>query len=338
MHRTPAPIRQRLTDCLRASRAPALHHGGAGGTSDGSDDMTSFMHLFRRAVFGWDSSLRNYELACLNAIRSALTPPAQRVLSAQLEAFDLIQRFSNDRLVTFHDLRNDLRDASYKQWPEGQFFTSRRKEELLVASAWFRFNSKSKVSDIVRVNIVLYGGRLGHMDFDKSPRKASSGEWAARDVEILRVTVWFDPMSELFAPGPLEVGTLRGWIGDLAAAGGVVSARSPLPPERRSIALNQFETEFPSDYLEVITQADGCDLGGCKILGLSELWRIVLLDRTFIVIAEVTGRADIAVSAGARGQIYLLEHEQQDVPRPSGESLQEVLLRECRSSDSTVEP
>jgi hypothetical protein len=307
------------------------------GPSDGGDDVTSFMHLFRRAVFGWHSSLRNYESACLNAIRSALTPPAQRVMRAQLEAFDLIQRHSDDRLVTFHDLKNDLRDSSYKQWPESQFFASRGLEELLVASAWFRFKSTSKSTGIVRANIVLGGGRLVSMDFDKNPTRAWTPELQEADVEILRVTVWFDPMSEPYAPGPLMVGTLRGWIGDLAAAGRVVSARSPLPPERRSITLNQLETEFPSDYLDVVTQADGCDLGGCRILGLSELWRIVLLDKTFIVIAEVTGRAEIAVSAGARGQIYLLDHAEHDVPRPSGETLQEVLLRECRSSDSTIE-
>jgi|ERR1051325_11184370 hypothetical protein len=290
-------------------------------------NVDSLMHLFRRAVFAFSggASLRSYESACLNAIRSALTAPAQEVLSAQLEAFDLIQRFFNDKLITFHDLR----DRTYKIWPQDQFFASRREEELIAASVWFRFTSKSKKSGIVRANMVLWGGRLVQMDFDKSPRRAPAGGSPEGDVEILRVTVWFDPMSVPFTPGPLEVGTLTGWVGELAAQGKVITARSPLPPERRSIVLKQYESQFPPDYLDVIAQADGCDLRGCRIFGLSELWRIVLPDETFIVIAEVTGKADIAVAQSGGRQLYLIDHEEHDVPRPSGEILQDVLRREC---------
>jgi hypothetical protein len=67
-----------------------------------AEEVGLVKRLLRRLLYGGSQKLCPYEEHCFEAFRAALPIEAARILEVQLTAIDLIQRFSNDKLVVLH--------------------------------------------------------------------------------------------------------------------------------------------------------------------------------------------------------------------------------------------
>jgi hypothetical protein len=61
----------------------------------------------------------------------------------------------------------------------------------------------------------------------------------------------------------------------------------PLPPHQRQKTVGNINVALPPDYLELMGQAEGLEVGNIGILGLSQVYEVVMPDWTYYLLAEV---------------------------------------------------
>ena len=73
------------------------------------------------------------------------------------------------------------------------------------------------------------------------------------------------------------------------------------------IQVASVSAELPEDYLFLVSQSEGLSAGDCAVLGLSEIYEIVLEERSYYVLAQLDGNGLLAVrrSTQDRGTYYL---------------------------------
>jgi len=264
--------------------------------------LNKAVNVFRRLLYGGTTKLRSYELICLDHWRELLSPEATDVLNRQLQLFDVIQRLSQDKLVTFHRLDSEC-------WPHGTLFETRG-VETMVATVWLKSGRPGE--QVIRVDIILNLGCLSSLEFSISP-KGSLGAARSHQIEIIKIKEWLDPMAadEKRIPERSAV-TLTGWVkewSDLRK----VHLREPLSSAKRETILQQFGIKVPPDYKDLLVQTEGLKAGNCTILGASQIRKIVLPLKTLCVLAEVDEQGVIGVEQeNEEYELFFLDNEADD--------------------------
>jgi hypothetical protein len=134
--------------------------------------------FLRQLFYGGNGELRDYESLVLHAWGSQLPETARQRLHAQLKRISLIQRTSNDKLVTFYDLK----DKQYATWGADVLFPLTGLEVLV---ATVRLGGP-EAEGAVEADIVLHRGRLSSIEFSRNPRGMGP-------LKVLETKVFRDP-------------------------------------------------------------------------------------------------------------------------------------------------
>lgn len=251
------------------------------------------MNLLKRLLYGGRPVLRDYEQIVLDALSRRLTDAGGAILKAQLSVLDVVQRASNDKLVTFYFADNVL------LFPNTE-------PELHVARALLSVGGSE-----VDCDVMFHRGRLSSLEFHRSPRNI-----AGPNVSCRRVDLFGDPMqTQISASGevPLIQATL------LANVTTRVHVRSVEPPaaehvRAKALALMEKAT-LPVDYVDLLSQTDGFTSGMWRFAG-TNVRTIVLPDVTYYVLAERLDSQAAICAINSKKPALILYDELDDRPEP----------------------
>lgn len=255
----------------------------------------------------YQKKLRPYEKECLDYWKSKLSEEAKSILEKQLSILSF-QRQSNDKLVYFFFKK----DPACKNWSNDMFFLlNDRGKEIHAASLWLRSSTKKTKANL-RAEIILYEGRLSTIEFNKSPREFFKD--INENVIVERCTVLIDPMIPRVSQPYLASDQLKGWLNQWAEKWKLELIKPPLPKTQRENLINQKDTVFPKDYLELISYTEGFIINRCEIYGISNIRSIIRPDNNFYILAEIKEKGAVGVIQGSKnGELFYLDNED-DVP------------------------
>ena len=245
--------------------------------------MRSF---FSRLIYGGSKRLRPHESACFTALTARLPDQAARLLREQVQAIDLVQRSSKDKLV-----------AVYFSDPVPLF--PNKEPELRVA----RIQCLPQAAEVIRADVVCHEGRLSSLEFSKSPEALAKGAFSIPSVEVnedlLREPSVFPIADETKMPTVNEIKRSL--------------PVSDLMPPASSTELERFLADLPggslpADYVVLLRETNGFRAGNWRFHG-TKARRIVLPDKTLVLAAEGTEKALCFESEGRSG---LLVYDQID--------------------------
>lgn len=256
------------------------------------------------------NKLRDYENLCLEGWKKQLSSSALTILNKQLGLFDLVQRLSDDKLVTFHYLK----DSSYKSWSDENFFPLKT-EEICVASISLRSLLSSQKS-LIKTKIILHKGRLSSFEFNRAPKTVFDRNIQSNNIEVATIEVFADPMlaEDFTHHAPAVKVNLKGWVQELAKKGEIKFLKNPLTKDEQKKFYLQLSTKLPAEYCELISQTEGLRINNCTIYGISEIRTLVWPEANFYILAEIDDVGTIAVKQeDKQGTIYFIHHEDQIV-------------------------
>lgn len=280
-------------------------------------------HALKR-VFG-SAKLRPYESAVLDAWRDRLSEDAGAILEKELALYDYVQRQSADKITCFFCLR----DRGCSTWPADAFFPLRTTEDIPVARVTLaRTDGGAKTH--LQADVVMGDGRLLSIDFNTRPAMVFPKEVRGQDVAVMDLELFADPMSpDPYRTEPFaDAKQLKGWLREWAGKWELTDLRHPLPPAIRSELVGRFDSTLPPDYLELVGQTEGAQVGRCKVNGLSQVWNFPWPDESFYILADIKGRGAVGVRQGdSDGVLYYLDNED-DEAEAVGTSVRAVIERE----------
>lgn len=269
--------------------------------------------LFKRLLYGGSNSLRAYEASCFRCLRNALSPEAQSILDSQLQAVELIQRFSDDKLVTLHLARGagETRHLFPNQAPElyaAKMVISGEREKRLLCE------------------FVFHEGHISSLEFNRSPRKIDP-EAVCANVEVLE-DLMTSPSASDDGSGAVE-GNVLATIRKHATISDVTA---PATARQREAFFKRLAFVVPEDYAALLGETNGFAAGGWKFLG-TRARKIVLTDRTYFLAAErEDSEAALCFRDGEQFPHVVLYDEINDDDRPLGEHFVDALLKVVRES------
>lgn len=263
--------------------------------------------LLKRA-FG-SSKPRPYERTCIAAWRATLSVEAQAILDAQMAAYDLIQRESGDKIVSFYRIGRRARPL----FAPAQTFPDRDDGNKPVATLALRRAGEGQACGL-RVQITVVAGRLFGLEFSRPPAQFLGADLARADVEVASISTWRDPM-QVRQPAPARRAiALDAWPDDLATPG------APAP------AWLAADVALPADYRALVDRHGAVALSGWRVAALDEIRKIPLPEATHHVLAEREGGDALTVIEGDRsGMIHFLACADSG-STPLGTSLHDALL------------
>lgn len=253
-------------------------------------------------LFGFNakSSFTPLENRLLLELQQNLRPAARELLSRQIEGVNLVQRHTNSCEVNCYSMRSGkpYHNPGY-QFPN---------KGLDVKFATIQFSIPGSDKDWV-VNFHSVDGYLFSIIFTPSPESIQKHE----DVQIRDVKILHDMMSANNSSRPLtkrNKAQFTGWLGTWSQKHQLRDVYQPLQESDRHGLLQDYEVSFPQDYLELIRQCEGFLVNNVSILGLSQLYEIVLPDWRYLVLAEIAGEGTLGIREQSNpGYIYFLDYE-----------------------------
>jgi hypothetical protein len=86
--------------------------------------------------------------------------------------------------------------------------------------------------------------------------------------------------------------------------------------------LQNITATLPNDYLELIELTEGLTVGTIGILGLSQIYEVVMPDWNYYLIAELNSVGTLGIKAHTTNrEIYLLKYDGEPPWRNMGDSL-----------------
>lgn len=266
--------------------------------------------LFRRLFYGGSSSLRNYEASCIDCLRTRLSAEARSILDSQLEAIELIQRFSDDKLVTFHLKKG--RGEAFALFPN-------QSPELYVAKMDIRQNEGKAMT----CELVFHRGRLSSLEFNCPPRNMEPHTTDCDKLEIFE-NLMSSPKSSSCADEPDVQGKMLDTIRSRIAISDVIA---PASQTEREEFLKRLSVIVPDDYRALLIDTNGFVAGVWRFLGTRGR-NIVLPDRTYYVVAErADAQAALCFRESERRPLVIFYDEINDDEQPAGDRFVESLLR-----------
>jgi hypothetical protein len=222
------------------------------------------------------AEFRRLERRLIAEVESKLDPAARELFQKQVDSINLVQRHGDSKEICCYPVRFGI----VKRNPELRF----PNHELELKLASVRFRAPDSPAAVRADFYVVLEARI-HSD----PMRAISPEDASRR----RVAV-----------------KLNGWVAELARQYEFKQPRPPLSPSARKRRLVEIEAALPADYLELVEQAEGLEIGDCVIQGLSFVREVVLDEANYYVLAELDGEGVLAVRRQAGdGEVYQLDFD-----------------------------
>ena len=222
--------------------------------------------LVKRLVYGGTAGLRSYESACLERLCGVLPNGARSILEGQVAAIELVQRFSEDRMVTVHFSENQEKLALFPN----------RLDECRAA----RMHVRSQASRAaISVDVVFHRGRLSSIEYSRPPAIVSEGPLVFEHVEVLQdlLHVGSEPALPVQVGGPL-LQRIQGRVP-------LLDILEPAPERRISSFLAPLG-EVPADYAALLRETDGFSVDGWRFTGTKA--RRLLLHGDVWLVAETS--------------------------------------------------
>ncbi|WP_217907176.1 hypothetical protein [Massilia sp. BJB1822] len=258
-----------------------------------------------------------YEQTLLQAVGEALSGEAGRRFAAQAAAVNKIQRLNEGREVNLYQMRGGKPDFDASlAFPTG--------EETKLASAVLAAPQGGRM----RAEVWLVRGSLFSLEFSKAPANVLGAGWKEASPAVEEIKIWLDPLQAPQPEPPASRAVLSGWLAQWQALGRLTRSHAPLRPEDRMERLDWLDAALPVDYLALLDQTEGAQLGDWKVLGAAAIHTVELEDGVnYHLVAESEERGALAVRAGQRdGELYLLDYEDNTAEAVGG-SLQQALER-----------
>jgi hypothetical protein len=267
-----------------------------------------------------------FEEAVIEAVQARLSSESRAVSEQQFHAVNKVQRLANGKEVNLYRMRHGKADfADVLRYPRN------KPEELLAVGKIVHPTSRQQM----KFEVWLANGRIFSILFDQVPQVFFGGDVKEEKTLIEEVRIVTDPMQATTSEGAwqeADLTALRGYLQQWKRIGIIKSLRAPLPSATSAKILDSWDTVFPSDYLDFVLQADGGKLGACTAYPLSDMKRIVLPHQTFLALARVDERGELAVKQGDKnGDLYFLSYEN-DLPQRVGTSFKHAIEMYCRET------
>jgi hypothetical protein len=238
------------------------------------EPMYMYMSLIQRIVqllTSREEGLRAYELDIITSIHSIVSPLARTIIQAQLDEVAFIQRHAIDKEVNLYpQVPQQSGDSArlpspFPEWPIGVVYCS--------APAY---------PSLVRATLWIASGRVFSIVFGQSP--------VAHSVRVVRAHVLFDPtmgMQQLRSGVP-EMQYHEPASDDPIPGLDSRAVQPRLVPDLRERFLIPAKLCTPTDYCEVLTRTNGCQVGKWRINGLP-LREVAMEGSNLFVLAESHG-------------------------------------------------
>lgn len=247
-------------------------------------------------ILRWSRSpftpLENHLLA---AVGGALSPKARRLYQSQLDAVNKVQRLGRGREINLYRMR-----GSKPSNDPAMAFRDRR-DELAFARVRFRIPSESNAR---RMTVYMVRGFVFSLVFDPPAAQVQQRD----DAEIVKVEIGAEPMR---SEAPMDVepmsdysqvsDELRRW----RMRYGLSGLRRPLTVTERESRIQEIPARLPRDYLRLMAEADGLEVGSWTIYGLAQVHGIALDDAEYQVLAELHDRGILAIENDTENLYFL---------------------------------
>lgn len=235
------------------------------------------------------------ESRLLQEVQHRLAPAVRQLLAEQLRRINLAQRHAKGREVCFYTMRGRRpeRDESIR--------LPATHEELKFAT--LQFEVPGEGTFVAEFHIV--SGYFFSIEFTPAPTRITERtDFAVQQVQILHDLMTPPPSPR--AEGGASV-QLAGWLAEVPGLSGL---KGPLPEDERARRLAEIEAVLPREYLEAIEVSDGFQLRDLAVLGLAEVYPVVLEDATYYVLARKGDSGVVAVRKPSRdGVVYFLPYD-----------------------------
>ena len=250
----------------------------------------------------------------LSEVLGALSEESASLLRKQMQDLSRTQRDSGGGEVIYRRKRGKgLRAPEF----------AAKDAELKFASVRFSIRNQPGiwVSDFF-----LIGGHLGAAVFTPKPPSIRDDN----EVEIKQALIVRDPSLPVAPVASKPVAratiTLPAWLREFEKAFEVRDLYEPLASDRRRMAVEGITAALPRDYLELMEQTEGLEVGNVGILGLSQVYEVVMPDWTYYLLAEVNSVGMLAVKAHSKdGALYLLKYDGQAPWQALGDRLAQAI-------------
>jgi hypothetical protein len=259
-----------------------------------SQTMDLLRALRKRDVF------RPLERRLLEQLSRELAPPAADILREQISHINVVQRHSDDREVCCYPMRRGRpeRDDTIA-FPAAQ-------EEQRLATIQFTVPGKGSFG----AEFHLVKGHFFSIEFAPSPSQIAE----RTDFENLSVKLLIDPMSPT---APLRVDLRQPtnnisapeWLTDAGIAQSFIPTAPPLSKLERDNRLIALDSQLSEEYLHIIEVADGFRVGSTVVLGLTEVYSIVVGDHSYYVLAIVGDVGVLAVRRAVSDGIWFVPYD-----------------------------
>ena len=260
------------------------------------------------------SKFNSLENRILLEVKLKLQDPARILLEKQLEKINLIQR-PGKRETNCYSMKHGKAVLS----PNIQF--PNKTAELRFASV--KFN----VHDICcefSVDLYLVRGYFFSMVFSSDPSLIrNKGE----DIKISEVQLYHNPMMPIseFPERSTHYKPFSGWLQELEDKYIINDKKPPIKEKEKERLLTNISAELPNEYLKFVEQVDGCTIQNCSILGIAEIYGVVMPGFDYYVLIKIGSAKVIAVRANSKdGVMYLLDFEGSE-PIPLGNSFRQII-------------
>lgn len=253
-----------------------------------------------KRVFRNNNKLHKFELDVINAVKNVLDDDAVNIIQNQIDNVRFVQRLSatNGKEVNLY--------LSQKNDDKLQFPFSDTQE--LFAKI---FIVKSNELKILKVDLWLVNGRLFSLLFSEAPSVFYSGRSYKNIIpEIKDVKIWYNPIrtKNIYSNEFIKSFEFHGWLKEILPQVTMSELRMPLSSDTIKSYISRFDTKFPDDYLELVSQAEGVIIFNfCTILGLRSVNHVVTKNNcNAYIIAEVSGCGALVVKYESyTGDIFL---------------------------------
>jgi hypothetical protein len=278
--------------------------------------------LFKRKRF------TKLEERLLREVSTSLPPSSAAIFQAQIEDIRRARRFiGGSREVLFY--RNKGHEASPP-------FAANHAE---LKFAMIRFKVAG-IQECWTANFWLVSGRFFSIDFSQNPRAIESSS----AIEVTDFRLLHDPskavdLSVDMQPLARSEMNLPAWITDIEKHFHVCDGYKPLSPEKRSQLLREISCSLPDDYLALLECSEGLSVGPIGILGLSQVYEVVMPDWNYCLIAEIPKRGMLGVrTKGTDKEIWCLDYDGAAPWRKMGSSIEDAVRKLLSESQDCSTP
>lgn len=250
----------------------------------------------------WKRKLNKLESLLVSELCRALAPASAEILSRQLGDIDHVRRLSCSREVLCYRKKSHRRSAP--PFPA-------RNAELKFATIHFIASESPAKTNAWTADFYLVNGYFFSIVFTPTPK-------GIRDVSSVKVQK-VDVLADLSTSIPLrlkdtksvarDLASLPEWATRLERRLPISDLREPLDSRTRTELLEAISAALPEDYLQLVEATEGMIVGNVSVLGLAQVYEVVMPDWNYYLIAELHSVGALAVRAHSTEPIlYFLDY------------------------------